>query len=387
MKYNLLSATVSAAASIVVARNIYVASYAGPVYRLAFTSNVDGSHSLREVGSTLGCGRNPGWLELDPVTDTLFCANEAYTITDAGSVASFSKESLSILGNITTDYGPVQSAFYAPNRLGLAHYSGGAVSVVDTSDPSNLVELQSFHYFMDKPGPNSTLQDKPYPHGIVADPTGKFVVVLDRGADALRTYAVGWDGRLVELGAHYIEPGNGPRHGVFVKGSNSKTFFYVLGELTNSLHGFEVVYRKDGTLGFKQFYKDSAYQTGFGDAAGVAIPAEIAAVENENGRHIVLSTRDEGRSVYRGERSDTITGDPALVGLTASGGLWPRSFAISRDGTLLAAANQHSVPGRLVVFSRDPETGVIDDQWPLVMWTTDDTFPDGRGISHVIWDE
>ncbi|KAF3059420.1 6-phosphogluconolactonase [Daldinia childiae] len=364
MKYNILSATVSAGVSIAVARDIYVASYAGLVYRLTFTSNVDGSHSLREVGSTLECGRNPGWLELDPVTGTLFCANEAYTTTNAGSVASFSKESLLILGNITTDYGPVQSTFYAPNRLGLAHYSGGAVSV-----------------------------DKPYPHGIVADPTGKFVVVLDRGADALRTYAVGWDDRLVELGAHYIEPGNGPRHGVFVKSNSSKTFFYVLGELTNSLHGFEVVYGKDGTLGFKQFYKDSAYQTGFGDAAGVAIPAEIAAAEN--GRHIVLSTRDEGRSVYRGERSDSIasysvdldTGDLALVGLTASGGLWPRSFAISKDGTLFAAANQYSVPGRLVVFSRDSGTGVIDDQWPLVTWTTEDTLPDGQGISHIIWDE
>ncbi|KAI1659595.1 putative isomerase YbhE [Daldinia decipiens] len=391
MKYNLLPAAVSAGVSIATARDIYVASYAGLVYRLAFTSNVDGSHSLREVGSTLECGRNPGWLELDPVTGTLFCANEAYTITNAGSVASFSKESFSILGNITTDYGPAQSTFYAPNRLGLAHYSGGAVSV-DTSDPSNLAEIQSFHYFMDKPGPNSTLQDKPYPHGIVVDPTGRFLVVLDRGADALRTYAVGWDARLVELGAHYIERGNGPRHGVFVKGS-SKTFFYVLGELTNSLHGFEAVYGKDGTLGFEQFYKDSAYQTGFGDVAAVAIPAEIAAAED--GRHIVLSTRDEGRSMYRGERSDTIasysvdfdTGDLALVGLTASGGLWPRSFAISKDGTLFAAANQHSVPGRLVVFARDPETGVIDDQWPLVTWTTDDTLPDGQGISHVIWDE
>jgi 6-phosphogluconolactonase (cycloisomerase 2 family) len=43
-----------------------------------------------------------------------------------------------------------------------------------------------------------------HPHGIVPDPTGKFVVALDRGADLLRTYSVGWDDRLVELGAFAI---------------------------------------------------------------------------------------------------------------------------------------------------------------------------------------
>ncbi|XXG96446.1 autophagy protein 16, interacts with Atg12p-Atg5p [Hypoxylon texense] len=392
MKCSLLSAAGFAGVSIAVAKDIYVASYAGPVLRLSFTGNVDGSYTLREVGSTLECGSNPGWLELNQATGTLFCMNEAYTIANAGSVASLSKESLSVLDNITTDYGPAQSTFYAPNRLGLAHYAGGSVSVLDTSDPSNVVELQSFHYFMDKPGPNSTLQDKPYAHGIVADPTGKFVVVLDRGADALRTYSVGWDDRLAELGAHFTEPGNGPRHGVFVKGV-SKTFFYVLGELTNSLHGFEVLYEGDGTLGFKQFYNDSAYQTGFGDASGIALPSEIAVAEG--GKHLVLSTRDDGRSLYQGEASDTIvsysvdfeTGGLLLIGLTASGGLWPRTFAISKDGTLFAVANQYSVPGRLIVFLRDPETGIIDDQQPLATWTTDITLPDGQSISHVLWNE
>lgn len=392
MKHIFLFAMGLVGVSMAAAKVLYVASYAGPVSRLSFTDNVDGSYTLQEVSSTLECGSNPGWLGLDQATGTLFCMNEAYTIANAGSVASLSKESLSVLDNITTDYGPAQSTFYAPNRLGLAHYAGGSVSVLDTSDPSNLVELQSFHYFMDKPGPNSTLQDKPYEHGIVADPTGKFVVVMDRGADALRTYSIGWDDRLVELGAHFTEPGNGPRHGVFVEGT-SKTFFYVLGELTNSLHGFEVLYEEDGTLGFRQFYNDSAYQTGFGDASGVALPSEIAIAED--GKHLVLSTRDDGRSLYQGEASDTIvsysvdfeTGSLSLIGLTASGGLWPRTFAISKDGTLFAVANQYSVPGRLIVFPRDPETGIINDQRPLATWTTDITLPDGQSISHVLWDE
>ncbi|KAI1106930.1 putative isomerase YbhE [Jackrogersella minutella] len=350
-----------ACASIAAAKNIYVASFAGPVFRLSFTKNDNGSYSLEQLDSTLQCGSNPGSLEFDQA-GTLFCLNEAIMFSDSGSVASFSHNSLSVLDNITTDYGPAQSTFYAPNRLGLAHYTGSAVSVIDTSDPGKMIELQSFHYFMTKPGPNSTLQDKPYPHGIVADPTGKFVVVPDRGADALRIYSVGWDDRLVELGAYWTNPGNGPRHGVFVKGTR-KTFFYFVGELTNSLHGFEVSYEENGTLGFKQ--------------------------------HLVLSTRNDGRSSYQGEPSDTIasytvdfeTGDLSLIGLTASGGRWPQSFAISKDGKLIAVGNQYSVPGRLVVFVRDPETGVIDDRGPLATWTTNITLQDGESISDVLWDE
>lgn len=179
---------------------------------------------------------------------------------------------------------------------------------------------------------------------------------------------------------------------MFVKGTY-KTFFYVLGELTNSLHGFEVLYNTDDTLGFHQFYNDSAYQTGFGDASGYALPSEIAVAEG--GTHIVLSTRNDGRSQYKGEPSDTIvsysvdfeTGDLKLVGLTASGGLWPRTFALSGDGRVIAIADQYSVPGRLIVFARDPKTGVIDDQEPLATWTTNITLPDGQSISHILWDE
>jgi 6-phosphogluconolactonase (cycloisomerase 2 family) len=96
-----------------------------------------------------------------------------------------------------------------------------------------------------------------------------------------------------------------------------------------------------------------------------------------------------------GEPSDTIvsysvdseTGELTLVGLTASGGLWPRTFSITRDGMLIAVADQYNVPGRILVFARDPETGIIHDQQPLATWYTNITLPDGRGISNLVWDE
>lgn len=238
--------------------------------------------------------------------------------------------------------------------------------------------------------PNSTFQNQPYLHDVFADPTGRFLVAIDRGTDLLRTYSVRWDSCLTELGVFKLEAGNGPRHGVFVKGI-IRTFFYLLGELTNSLHGFEVLYGNGG-IEFRHFYNDSTFQTGFGDASGVATPSEIALAE---GSHLVLSVRNDGRQRHRGVESDTIvtykidldSGGLKLIGMTASGGKWPRSFAISKDGTMIAVGNQYSQPGTLCIFERTPETGVIDDRKAIAEWTTLLALTDHGSISMVIWDE
>jgi hypothetical protein len=68
----------AAAPALTQAANIYVASYAGPVFRLNFRQADDASYSLAEEASTLGCGINPGWLQLDKTKGVLYCLNEAY---------------------------------------------------------------------------------------------------------------------------------------------------------------------------------------------------------------------------------------------------------------------------------------------------------------------
>ncbi|KAL1856440.1 hypothetical protein Daus18300_010707 [Diaporthe australafricana] len=284
--------------------------------------------------------------------------------------------------------------------MALAHHGGAGVSVIDTSNTSHLIELQRFHYeHALQPGQYPPLQNQSYNHGIAIDPTGRFVVYFDRGADVIRKYRIGtWDGRLDELGFQPLDPGSsaiGARHGVFVKGNDGKTFLYVLGELTSSLLGFEVIYHDSaGDLEFKSIYKDSVFQTGFQDGLGltVSIPAEIALAEQN---HLILSSRNDTKSVYQGEPSDTLvtyeidldSGGLKLAQLSASGGTWPRSFSVSADGTLIAVVNQYSIPGRITVFSRDPSTGVINDEKALAVWTTYVALPDGGSWSMVLWDE
>lgn len=284
--------------------------------------------------------------------------------------------------------------------MALAHYAGAGLSVIDTSNASHLVELQRFHYEHSlQPGQYPPLQNQSYNHGTAVDPTRRFVVAFDRGADVIRKYRVGtWDGRLVELGSQSLDPvsaTNGARHGIFVKGNAGKTFLYVLGELTSSLFGFEVIYHDStGDLDFKPIYKDIIFQTGFREGLGldISIPAEISLAERN---HLVLSSRNDTKSVYQGEASDTLvtyevdldSGALRLVQLSASGGKWPRSFSVSADGKLIAVGNQYSTPGRISVFSRDPSTGIISDEKPVAEWASGVALPDGGSWSMVLWDK
>lgn len=297
-------------------------------------------------------------------------------------------------------FGPAAGNIYAPDRMALAHYAGAGLSVIDTSNTSHLVELQRFHYEHSlQSGQYPPLQNQSYNHGTAVDPTGQFVVAFDRGADVIRKYRLGiWDGRLDELGFQPLDPGsatNGARHGVFVNGNAGKTFLYVLGELTGSLFGIEVIYHDSvGDLDFKSIYRDSIFQTGYSDGLGldVSIPAEISLAEHN---HLILSSRNDSKKTYQGEVSDTLvtyevdldSGDLSLVQLSSSGGKWPRSFSVSADGMLIAVANQYSTPGKISVFSRDPITGIISDEKALTEWTSNVALPDGGSWSMVLWDE
>jgi 6-phosphogluconolactonase len=42
-----------------------------------------------------------------------------------------------------------------------------------------------------------------------------------------------------------------------------------------------------------------------------------------------------------------------LIGETASGGIWPRHFAVAPDGRFLVVANEHS--GQLTALAVDPD--------------------------------
>ncbi|KKY15941.1 putative extracellular aldonolactonase [Phaeomoniella chlamydospora] len=377
-----------ATAQVASGNTLFVANYANSVTQLSLTRS-GSTAKLETTGVTRDCGITPSWLELDKAGDNLFCINEAYTLEDAGSLSSFSLNSTPpvIRRNSSSDVGGVYSTIYAPNRIALAHYTGSAVSVFDTSNVSSLVEIQSFHYTLSNPGPNPSRQEAPHPHQILQDPTGQYLVAPDLGADLLRIYSVGWDDRLTELEPFQAISGSGPRHGAFLK-THGKTYYYLLGELSNSLTGYEVLY-ENNTLTFAQIYSKSTFSTSYGDGSGSIFPAEIYSPEP---KHLTISLRNDSRSTFEDQPSDTLitykidpkTGNPSLLDTSPAGGSYPRAFSVNANGTLVAVTTQYS--GRLTIFERDPTTGLICHD-ALATWTTDEENDDGYSLVHVIWEE
>lgn len=76
--------------------------------------------------------------------------------------------------------------------------------------------MQEFVFTLAQPGPNPSRQDAPHVHEVVLDPTGKFVLAPDLGADLVRVYSIdAVAGTLTECPALVAAPGSGPRHAAF----------------------------------------------------------------------------------------------------------------------------------------------------------------------------
>ncbi len=117
----------------------------------------------------------------------------------------------------------------------------------------------------------------PHLHDAVLDPTGRFILVPDLGADVIHVYSVVPDTiKWVELDPVKSIPGSGPRHGVFAqfKGDGGgggeeeeeeeeeNTYFYVANELSNTITGWKVTYEAESTLSFVQLFDISTHGPG-----------------------------------------------------------------------------------------------------------------------------
>lgn len=125
---------------------------------------------------------------------------------------------------------------------------------------------------MAAPGPVPARQDVPHLHHTILDPSKRFMVVPDLGADLLRVYSlkrgsIAW----TEIDPVQALPGSGPRHGVFATAGHN-TFFYVLNELSNTISGYKVTYAH-GALKMSRIFDVSSH------GPGGSVPAGTSAAE------------------------------------------------------------------------------------------------------------
>ena len=357
--------------------NLFVTSYSGTLTTLQLSkTGQNASYALNNVSVDLGCNPSPSSLTLDKPNDTLFCVGEA-AAGGPGSLTAYNIQNgtLALRSTLMTAPGPVWGGLYGGDAgtkaIALSQYGAGGVAPYSISSNLTLHAITPNVTFPapKPPGPVTESQSASHPHTVMLDPTGKYLVANDLGADLVHVFSFdAATGALKEANPPLsMKPGTGPRFAAFsVKGND--TFMYLVSELSAQLFGFKVTYPPTGGLSFQQLFATDT-------VGGQKVPQKVAPAEvriaPDNKYLIVANRNDTAFSLPNPDpkNSTAIPSDSlAVYSLAANGSatflqLWPaggsyaRSISMNRKGNLLAVGLQQD--GRIAVLRRDVKTGLL----------------------------
>jgi 6-phosphogluconolactonase len=308
------------------------------------------SGELRRVAS-IDAGPNPSFLAIHPSGRTLYAVNEVATQNGkpSGAVSAFaiSGDTGALVGVNEQASGGSGPCFVSTDRSGrvvlVANYDAGSVGLLPIQEDGSLAPATQVVRHTGR-GPNAERQAAPHAHCILVDPSNRFALAADLGADRVFVYRLDVERKSlthVEGSDAVMRPGAGPRHLVF---HPTLPLVFVANEL-------------DSTVATLRFNSESGklsplavHSTLPTDWKGTNYPADI---------HIASS----GRALYvsnRGHNSIAVfavaeSGALALDQVISTGGDWPRNFSLDSTGRWLLVANQRS--NSIVAFSRDESTG------------------------------
>ena len=270
---------------------------------------------------------------------------------DEGHATCFSvdRESgkLALLNRVDT--GGRNGVHLAIDRAGrfliVANYASGSVSVMPIREDGTLGDAAQVTPLPGQPGPHRVEQASSHPHQVVFDPSGRFVVVPDKGLDRIFVFRFdATSGKLTPTaqGSSVTRSGSGPRHACF---HPSLPVLWVLNEINSSIAAY---------------YWDS--ERGHLRPAQIlpALPPEYTG-ENTSAEIAVSSS---GRFVYCSNRghdsvgifaADPNTGLLSPAGWESSQGRTPRFICFDPSRQFLLVANEHS--DSVMTWRADPKTG------------------------------
>ncbi len=332
---------------------VYVGTYTGAGSRGIYKVELDASNGAVVEGPVLAAqSENPSFLALCPGGRILYAVNEVPTFggRPTGAVSAFSVDpstgNLSLLNQVPSEGAdPCHLAVDSEGRsVVVANYSGGSVAVLPLDADGRLRPAVRVRPLSGS-GPNAARQQSPHAHGVFFDPSKKFLLTVDLGADRILVdrfdRAAGPLSGEASAGVA-LEPGSGPRH---LAWHPSGRILYAVNELFSTVTAF----RWDAERGrLEPFQTVPAVATGF---SGDNKSAEIAVAPD--GRFLYVSNRgDDALTILTIDAGGRL----AHVGRVPTGGHTPRHFAIDPSGRWLIVANQDS--GSVAVFRLDPETGL-----------------------------
>jgi 6-phosphogluconolactonase (cycloisomerase 2 family) len=238
--------------------------------------------------------------------------------------------------------------------LVLANYATGTVAVLPINTDGSLAPLADLTTLSGTPGPHRTEQDRSHPHHCPFDPTGRFIVVPDKGFDKVFVFRLDMTrGKLIPASSPDVasRAGAAPRHVDF---HPTQPYAYVINELDSTIAVYHFDSEK-GTLKPIQVHTTlpSSY-TGNNTGAEIAVAA--------SGRFVYGSNR--GHDSIAIFSIDQSTGLLTSIGWEPTQGRTPRYFGIDPSGTHLYAANQNS--DNVVIFRIDTASGKLTPTGEIV---------------------
>ncbi len=214
----------------------------------------------------------------------------------------------------------------------VANYSSGSVAVMPIRADGGLEDPVHVAPLLGQPGPHRVEQAESHPHQILFDPSGKFVVVPDKGLD--RVFVFRFDaasGKLTPTaqGAGVARAGSGPRHAAF---HPSITVLWVLNEISSTVTTWFWEAERGHLRAAQILPTLPADYTGENTASEIAVGA--------GGRVVYCSNR--GHDSIVAFAVDAATGLLGAPVWTSTGGRTPRYIGFDPGQRVLYATNEQS---------------------------------------------
>lgn len=288
---------------------------------------------------------NPSFLTFNHAQTHLYCVHG-----DLSEVSSFAIDArtgeLTKLNTVGTQgKNPVHLSVDPSNRfLAVANYATGAFALFPIREDGSLDDLAHLEPLPGETGPHRIEQGSAHPHMIPFDPSGRFLVIPDKGLDTVFVYRVQRDNAKFDvqpMSKVKTREGSGPRHIVFAPDARHA---FVVNELDSSVTGY-------------------AYESEQGELTPREIVSTLPSSFTGNSRAAAIVMAPSGKYLYvsnRGHDSVAIFALDQHGALTAKGhtpshGRKPRFMNLTPDGSRLFVANEET--DNIVVFDVDPRSG------------------------------
>lgn len=282
--------------------------------------------------------KRPIWLERDPRRPIVWSVSDAGNADgpSTGRVYAFSidrrKGTLSPLNDVASGgRGPTYLAFDRQlATLFVANFGSGQVAAIPVDTVGRLGAATSVQQHSGN-GPHRR-QASPHAHAVVIDPSRRYVLSPDLGADRLFVYRYNPATRTLTSGPMpfvQLAPGSGPRHLRFGRDGRHA---YLLNELSAEI----VVFRWNARTGE---LVEQARMALADPPAGVTKSASEIALSRDGNTLYVGNRSTESVEVYA---VDHRAGDIRRVQTVASGSKGPWHFAVAPGGRWMLVSNQGS---------------------------------------------